>query len=45
MLQSAASMTAVMALDAQPHERVLDMASAPGGKTTYIGTITLRQVL
>jgi ribosomal RNA methyltransferase Nop2 len=36
MLQSASSMTAVMALDPQPNERVLDMAAAPGGKTTYI---------
>ena len=41
MLQSAASMTAVMALDPQPGERVLDMAAAPGGKTTYIGKFFL----
>ena len=36
MLQSASSLLPVMALDAHPGERVLDMAAAPGGKTTYI---------
>jgi ribosomal RNA methyltransferase Nop2 len=36
MLQSASSLLPVIALDAQPGERVLDMAAAPGGKTTYI---------
>jgi ribosomal RNA methyltransferase Nop2 len=36
MLQSASSMTAVVALEPQPDERVLDMCAAPGGKTTYI---------
>jgi 25S rRNA (cytosine2870-C5)-methyltransferase len=36
MLQSASSICAVMALAPQLHERVLDMACAPGGKTTYI---------
>ena len=36
MLQSASSMTAVVALGALPDERVLDMCAAPGGKTTYI---------
>lgn len=36
MLQSASSLLPVMALDARPGERVLDMAAAPGGKTTYI---------
>lgn len=39
MLQSAASMLAVRALAPQPGEKVLDMASAPGGKTTYIGQL------
>lgn len=39
MLQSASSLTAVMALDPQPNERVLDMASAPGGKTTHIAQL------
>jgi ribosomal RNA methyltransferase Nop2 len=36
MIQSAASMIPVIALGAQPGERVLDMAAAPGGKTTHI---------
>ena len=36
MLQSAASLNPVMALGPKPGERVLDMASAPGGKTSYI---------
>jgi len=36
MLQSAASMCPVMALAPKPNERVLDMSSAPGGKTSYI---------
>eukprot|EP01031_Cornospumella_fuschlensis_P029751 gene29751-35924_t len=36
MLQAASSLNPVMALDAQPGERVLDMSSAPGGKTSYL---------
>ena len=28
-----------MALAPQENERILDMAAAPGGKTTYIGNI------
>ena len=36
MLQSAASMCPVMALDPQPGEKVLDLSAAPGGKTSYI---------
>jgi len=36
MLQSAASMCPVMALAPEPGERVMDMASAPGGKTSYL---------
>ncbi len=39
MLQSASSMCPVMALDPKPGERVLDVASAPGGKTTYIAQL------
>jgi 25S rRNA (cytosine2870-C5)-methyltransferase len=39
MLQSASSLTSVMALDPQPNERILDMASAPGGKTTHIAQL------
>ena len=37
MLQGASSFMPVMALAPQPNEKVLDMAAAPGGKTTYIG--------
>eukprot|EP00033_Pygsuia_biforma_P004589 GCRY01005031.1.p1 GENE.GCRY01005031.1~~GCRY01005031.1.p1 ORF type:complete len:596 (-),score=184.72 GCRY01005031.1:168-1847(-) len=36
MLQSASSFLPVMALDPRENERILDMAAAPGGKTTYI---------
>ncbi|KAG8996928.1 rRNA (cytosine-C5-)-methyltransferase nop2 [Tulasnella sp. JGI-2019a] len=39
MLQAASSFLPVMALQPQPHERVLDMASAPGGKATYISAL------
>lgn len=39
MLQSAASLLPVMALAPQPGEKVLDMAAAPGGKTTHIAQI------
>jgi ribosomal RNA methyltransferase Nop2 len=39
MLQSASSLLPVIALDPQPGERILDMASAPGGKTTYIAQL------
>ncbi|EJU05372.1 NOL1/NOP2/sun family RNA met [Dacryopinax primogenitus] len=39
MLQAASSFLPVIALDPQPGERVLDMASAPGGKTTYISAL------
>jgi len=39
MLQSASSWTAVIALDPKPNERILDMASAPGGKTTHIAAL------
>jgi ribosomal RNA methyltransferase Nop2 len=39
MLQSAASMCPVLALAPQPNERVLDMSSAPGGKTSYIAQL------
>lgn len=35
ILQSASSMTPVMALAPQPHERVLDLSAAPGGKASY----------
>jgi ribosomal RNA methyltransferase Nop2 len=39
MVQSAASMLPVMALAPQPGEIVVDMAAAPGGKTTHIGQL------
>ncbi|GCA62175.1 RNA (C5-cytosine) methyltransferase, NOP2 [Kipferlia bialata] len=37
LIQDAASFLPVLALGAKPGERVLDMAAAPGGKTTHIG--------
>mmetsp|Transcript_5422 Transcript_5422/g.13350 ORF Transcript_5422/g.13350 Transcript_5422/m.13350 type:complete len:641 (-) Transcript_5422:132-2054(-) len=39
MIQSASSFVPVMALAPQMNETVLDMAAAPGGKTTYIGQL------
>lgn len=39
MLQAASSFLPVIALAPQPEERVLDMASAPGGKATYISAL------
>jgi 25S rRNA (cytosine2870-C5)-methyltransferase len=39
ILQAASSFLPVMALAPQPDERVLDMAAAPGGKTTYISAL------
>ncbi|GLI70303.1 hypothetical protein VaNZ11_015253 [Volvox africanus] len=39
MLQSASSFMPVMALAPQPEETVVDMAAAPGGKTTYIAAL------
>lgn len=39
ILQSASSFLPCMALAPQPNERVLDMASAPGGKTTYLAAL------
>lgn len=37
MLQGASSFLPVMALNPKQGEKILDMAAAPGGKTTYIG--------
>ena len=37
MLQGGSSLLPVMALAPHEGEKVLDMAAAPGGKTTYIG--------
>lgn len=39
ILQAASSFLPVMALEPQENERVLDMAAAPGGKTTYIAAL------
>lgn len=39
MLQAASSFLPVMALAPQEGERVLDMASAPGGKTTHMAAL------
>jgi ribosomal RNA methyltransferase Nop2 len=39
ILQAASSFLPVMALAPQPGERVLDMAAAPGGKTTYMSAL------
>lgn len=39
MLQAASSFLPCIALAPQPHERVLDMASAPGGKSTYLAAL------
>lgn len=43
MLQSASSWLPVMALAPKPGDYVLDMAAAPGGKTTHIGQILANQ--
>ncbi|KAJ3406118.1 hypothetical protein CcCBS67573_g02808 [Chytriomyces confervae] len=39
MLQAASSFLPVVSLAPQENERVLDMCSAPGGKTTYIAAL------
>jgi len=39
MLQAASSFLPVISLSPQPNERVLDMASAPGGKTTHMAAL------
>lgn len=39
ILQAASSFLPVMALAPQEHERMLDMAAAPGGKTTYMAAL------
>ena len=39
ILQAASSFLPVMALAPQENERVLDMASAPGGKATYLAAV------
>lgn len=39
ILQAASSFLPVMALAPQEHERVLEMAAAPGGKSTYMAAL------
>ncbi|KAM7499018.1 hypothetical protein LguiA_023432 [Lonicera macranthoides] len=39
MLQGASSFLPVMALAPQENERIVDMAAAPGGKTTYVAAL------
>lgn len=39
IIQAASSFLPVMALAPQAHERILDMAAAPGGKTTHISAL------
>jgi ribosomal RNA methyltransferase Nop2 len=39
MIQSASSFLPVMALAPREHERILDMAAAPGGKATHIAQL------
>ena len=39
MLQAASSFLPVIALGPAEGERILDMCAAPGGKSTYIGTL------
>ena len=39
ILQAASSFLPVMALAPQEHERVLDMAAAPGGKSTHLAAL------
>ena len=39
MIQAASSLLPVMALAPQENERILDMAAAPGGKTTHIAAL------
>lgn len=39
MIQGLSSFLPVMALAPQPDERVLDMCSAPGGKSSHIASL------
>ena len=39
MLQAASSFLPVVSLTLEPKEHVLDMASAPGGKSTYVSAL------
>jgi NOL1/NOP2/sun family putative RNA methylase len=42
-LQNEASWLPVIMLDPQPHDTILDMCAAPGGKTSHIAAITHNQ--
>ncbi len=44
-LQSISSMLPVLFLDPKPQESILDMAAAPGGKTTQIASLTKDRAL
>lgn len=39
-IQNAASWLPVLALDVQPHDAVLDMCAAPGGKTSHMAALS-----
>uniref|UniRef100_UPI00358F296D 28S rRNA (cytosine(4447)-C(5))-methyltransferase-like n=1 Tax=Myxine glutinosa TaxID=7769 RepID=UPI00358F296D len=41
MIQGASSLLPIIALAPREGNKVLDMCAAPGGKTTYIGMLTL----
>lgn len=44
-IQNAASWLPVLALNPEPHETILDMCAAPGGKTSHIAARTNNQAL
>ena len=44
MVQSASSFLPVLALGPRPGDRVLDMAAAPGGKTSHLAALMGNQV-
>jgi len=44
-LQSLSSMIPVIILNPKPHENILDMTAAPGGKTTQISAMSNNEVL
>jgi len=44
-IQNAASWLPVLALAPQPHEEILDMCAAPGGKTSHLAQMTNNQAI
>lgn len=38
-IQDESSMSAALLMDPQPHERILDLCAAPGGKTTHLAEL------